>query len=335
MEKLEVLGAIKELAQQKQITRKEITEAFDDATRDADDSNRAMGLSGIMYYIGGAIIFLGVSILIGQNWTYLNSFTKIAATLGIALATFLAGVLLRRDTKTSAIAEAMFLVSGLVLPVGLFATIDQLGSNASSPFNMFIISVVLFVVYLASFWAMRKTILEFFAFAFGGGLVVATVNLMVSGITVGNTANLYQYTILGIGAAYAAFGWWYSQEERPLAGVLNGFGVMFFLGSALVLGGYQPNQSIIWEILAPVLTLAVMFSSVRIRSKAYLVFGAIALMVYILKITGEYFSQSFGWPLSLMIAGLLLMAVGYYSVQIKKRFMAKAAKPSAEATGLN
>jgi hypothetical protein len=320
MEKQETLEAVKQLAAGKQITRREVLDAYDSGAAQTGTAHRALGLSGILYYVGGAIVFLGVAILIYQNWDVLSGFTKIVATLGIAVAAFVAGCVLRRDARTAAASEAMFLISGLVAPVGAFVLIDQLGADPSTPFNQLAVAAALFFLFFAAYYLIKKTVLEFFAFAFATALLFTIVSFMTSTAPGADYTSVYEYTFLAAGAAYMAFGWWYTQTGRALAGALNGFGVLFFLGAALALGGYSPHQNAFWETIMPVLALGVMFVSVKLRSQAYLVLGAIALMGYILKVTGEYFSGSLGWPVALMVAGLLLIAVGYYSVRIRHRF---------------
>jgi hypothetical protein len=320
MGKGELLASVKQLAAEKQLTRSELLDAYDSGVAATDTAHRAIGLSGIMYYIGGAIVFLGVAILIGQNWIRLDGFTKIVATLGIAVATFVAGIILRRDSRTAAVADPMFLIAGLVAPTGLAVLFNQLGSDPSTPINLVTITATLFLAFFAAHQLLKKTVLEFFSFAFATALLFAVVNFLLSTAPGPDYTTIYELVLLVVGICYMAFGWWYTQTGRVLAGVLNGFGALFLLGSVLALGGYAPSQNVGWEIVAPFLALGVMFASVKIRSSAYLTFGAIALMVYILKVTGEYFSGSFGWPIALMVAGLLLIAVGFYSVRIRRRF---------------
>jgi hypothetical protein len=45
-------------------------------------------------------------------------------------------------------------------------------------------------------------------------------------------------------------------------------------------------------------------------------------MIYILKITGEYFQDGLGWPLALVLAGLALIAVGYVAVYVNNKYLA-------------
>ena len=68
--------------------------------------------------------------------------------------------------------------------------------------------------------------------------------------------------------------------------------------------------------------MGIIFLSIYVKNKAFLVFGSMFLMGYILKITSEYFAQSLGWPLALVIAGLALIATGYFSFYLNKKYLA-------------
>ena len=59
---------------------------------------------------------------------------------------------------------------------------------------------------------------------------------------------------------------------------------------------------------------------------SYLLFGTLFLMLYILKITAEYFSDSLGWAFSLVIAGFGLILIGYIAFEIHKKYLGKKAE---------
>jgi len=122
--------------------------------------------------------------------------------------------------------------------------------------------------------------------------------------------------------SYLFFGYYFSStKQKDLSGVLYGFGNLFFLGAALALGGWKPSQNIFWEMIFPGLVFAVLLLSVHLKSKPFLTFGTIFLMAYILKITGEYFSGTLGWPVSLMICGIALIGIGYYAFSLNKKYL--------------
>jgi hypothetical protein len=121
---------------------------------------------------------------------------------------------------------------------------------------------------------------------------------------------------------YALLGYALTQTpHRALIGALYGFGMLLFLGAALALGAWKPDQNVWWELAFPGLVFGVMFLSVYLKSKAFLTFGSLYLMVYILKITAEYFADSLGWPLALVLTGLGLIAIGYLYFKLKKKYL--------------
>ena len=125
----------------------------------------------------------------------------------------------------------------------------------------------------------------------------------------------YQFLIIGL--TYLALGQAFlERQEAPLTKYLSTFGLVFFFAAALELGGYSPGQNWFWELIYPVLALGATLLSVPLKSRVFLVIGALALIAYIFKITDEYFSDSLGWPLALVIAGLAMIAVGTLFVRL-------------------
>src|SRR5436189_2163196 len=55
---------------------------------------RKFNLANVMYYIGGGIVAIGIAVLIGQNWHALNSYTRILATFGVAIAAYIVAIIL-------------------------------------------------------------------------------------------------------------------------------------------------------------------------------------------------------------------------------------------------
>jgi hypothetical protein len=136
---------------------------------------------------------------------------------------------------------------------------------------------------------------------------------------------LHEYRWLIIGAVYCLLGHGFAKDDRrALTGPLYGFGVMFFLGAGFVLCGWKPNQSYVWEALYPGLVFGVLFLSVFLKSKSFLTFGTLALIGYVGRITMEYFKDSLGWPLSLVLIGFSLMGLGYAAVALNRRYIRTA-----------
>lgn len=322
--KEEVLQYVRTLAEQKIVTKDELDIAFDSGSGIKTDVvlTKKLGISEILYYIGGAIVFLGIAILLAQNWSTLGFGTKVLATLGAGVAAYFVGVLFSRDERTETASPAFYLISALVIPMGLWVVLDNAGFDASSYGSQSLISGIMLGTYLLSLLVFRRNIFTLFSILFGTWLFFSLTSFMVGGGPYFDDWKFYEYRVLVAGITYMLLGYAFSKNERvSFSHFLYSFGILGFLGAALMLGGWEPNQSVFWELIYPGLVFGALFFSVHIKSKAFLIWGTLFLMVYILKITSEYFSSGLGWPLALVIAGLAMIGVGYMSISLKKKYL--------------
>ncbi len=322
MDKESVLSAITSFSSQNLITQAEVVHAFEAGRKkDISTLTRDLGLSEVLYFIGGFIVFVGVAVLIWQNWSSLNIFTKILATLGFGIAAYLIGVLLHKEEKYGAVSYAFHLIAALVIPLGLGVVFDQVGFNTSSAGIQSLIAGVLLAMYISSYFVFKKPIFTFFSIAYATWFFFSFTNFLIGTNPYFADIKFYEYRFLLVGLSYVSLGYYFSStSQKDLKGALYGFGVLFFLGAALGLGGWKPSQDVIWEVIYPGLLFAVLFLSVYLKSKSFLTFGTLFLMIYILKITGEYFSGTLGWPISLMICGITLIGTGYYAFNLNKKY---------------
>ena len=289
-----------------------------------DGAAKNLTISEILYYIGGAIVFLGICVLCYQNWDNFNSFLRIFITLGSCLACFVVAVLLNKYDNLQKPSQAFFLLFGMLAPLGVGVVFNEAGFDLSSNILWAAVYAMLTAVFFGVFWYFKKqTILLFFSIAFATILFHYVIAWLVGqNLSITDYSKVWEYQILVIGLVYMLAGrYLFFTEQKPLVGVLYGFGSLFFLGAALALGGWQPNQNAFWELIYPLVVFGMIFLSVYAKSKAFLVFGTIFLIVYILKLTGEYFTSGLGWPLALVIAGLVIMVVGYYAVKINRQYL--------------
>ncbi len=322
--KEEILRGLRDLAAQHLVTRDEVLAAFDAGPRIDTEivATRQTSISNILYYVGGAIVFLGISVLIWQHWVELNSATKILATLGSGISAYIIGVLLSRDEHLEATSRAFYFISALATPLGLYVTFDSAGLDAGSHAIQSLISGILLTTFLLSHLASRKVLFTLFSIIFGTWFFFSFTNYLV-GSNPHFDWRFSAYRVLFTGLMYFFLGLSFAEtHQRKLTSALYGFGAFLFLGAALALGEWEPHQNVLWELAFPGLAFGVMFLSVLLKSKGLLTFGSIYLMGYILKITAEYFTEGLGWPLALVLAGLVLIAIGYLHLNLNKKFLA-------------
>jgi hypothetical protein len=325
MDKQQLLSELKQMAQTGQVSQAEVLSAFNSAPVAQNPEaiqHQSLKLSEIMYYIGGAIVFLGICVLVEQNWDFLSSGLRIFITLGSFIAAFIVAILLERYKDLKKVAQAFFLIGGMLGPLAFYITFHELNFDISSSSIQLLIFLILTAIFFGVFYFYRSVILLFFGIVFATAIFHLLINIIVgNNLSDADTAKVWEYRLLVYGLAYMFLGYYLSSTlQKVLSGVMYGFGSLFFLGSALILGGWSPDQNAFWELIYPLLVFGLIFLSVYVKSKAFLVFGTIFLIGYILKITGEYFTSGLGWPLALVIAGLAIMGVGYYAVRLNKKY---------------
>lgn len=319
--KEEVLQYIREVAKTGLIKKDEMARAFDEGSRAENASSGKLGIAEILYYIGGAIVFFGIAILVNQNWRSLDSVTRIVVTLGSSVVAYFVAILFSLRKKTENVGAAFHLISALLMPMGLYITFHEAGFSTSGSGMQSLVSAILFTVYILSLVVFRQTIFSFFSIIFGTWLFFSFTDYLIIGSNTLSGSDFFLYRMLAAGLAYMFLGYYFSgNKKHSLSGFLYGFGIFGFLAAALALGGWKPHQKIIWELIFPAFVFAALFLSVHLKSGSFLTFGTIYLMGYIMKITAEYFSHNLGWPLSLVLIGLLLIASGYLFIYLKKKY---------------
>ncbi len=328
MNKEQLLQEIKSSAAQGILSKQEIDQAYSMGMVSANNGtgqeevSRKISIGEVLAYLGGAIVFIGICVFVFQHWSELSSFTRILATLGSGIAAYFIGVLITKNGKAAAIAQAFFLISALVLPIGLAVVLDNAGVNTGDSGAQTLMSAVLLLTYLISYFIFRKNLFTLFSLIFGTWLFYSITSWMVGGSPVWDS-HFFEYRTLVTGLSYMLFGYAFANTPllRRLTSWLYAIGTIFFLGAAITLGGYSPDANGFWEVLFAGLVFGIIFLSVYLRSRAMLIFGSLFLMGYVLKITFEYFSQSLSWAFSLIIAGLLLIAVGYFAYFINRKYL--------------
>jgi hypothetical protein len=321
VDKVTLLEAVRGLAAAGELTEAEVIAAVREAAdpRTAEVAARSGRYSKLLYFVGGGVIFIGIVAFIAQVWEELGPFMHVVVTLGSGLAAFTAGVLLSWHGRLGAAGQAFFLIAALVLPLGMAVTLDEAGLEPAKLGLQSLMALVLLAAFLVVYRLFGDASLLVYAIVFATWAFFAITGFIVGADPRFAGKEFFEHRTLAVGMAFMVLGWAFSATERDgLSGPLYAFGSLAFLGSALALSGWKPSQNAFWELVFPGLVFGVLYLSVHLRSKALLTFGSLFLGAYLAKITGEYFSDSMGWPLALIVLGLLLMGVGFLTFRLKR-----------------
>ena len=330
MDKQSLLQEVSELASKNAITKEELLGAYSQGLAQTTPSSKQpasrLDLAAILYYIGGAVIFLGVWIYIGKNWSMLSPLTRVFLTFGTGIVTYFIAIFLSTDEQLERIGQAFFLAAALTLPVGIYTLLDNAGVDARSYKYLALNAGLLAAVFYASYFLFKKNVLLLFAVLFSTWLYF-DVAYWINDIQLGNKSDVFiPYAALLAGLIYAVTGYLLSESiARVMTGFLYSFGIIGILSAALCLTGW-PVQNHYWEVLFPLLTFVVFMLSIKLESKSFLVFGSLFLIGYILKMFEEYYTGGAFGPLLLVVVGLLLIVVGYATYFINNRFLSNNKK---------
>ncbi|HAO64368.1 TPA: hypothetical protein DCQ44_00095 [Candidatus Taylorbacteria bacterium] len=326
MNKDQILAAITEMSRKGEISQQEILQAFGSTglagAVEVPERKKSLRLtvSQVLSSIGGLVICIGIIVLIVQHWNDMSSFLRILVSLGVALAAYAVAVLFWHYQNLKATSSVIFAVSLVLLPVGLLVTINEIfGINDILPVQI-IVSSICFIIALISLFLYKRNLFIVASVAFGTWLyfVVLTQLLDSSGSILSNS-DIYAYITMFAGLAYVLMGYSFDKVDtsrKHLSNWLYRLGLVAILISGLVIGG-------IWDVLYIGLVFAVIMLSVYVKNRTFLWLGGIFLMVYIIKITSQYFSEGLGWPFALVLAGIMLIAVGFFTSYIARKYISK------------
>jgi len=272
----------------------------------------------ILYFIGAAIVIIGVAIFIFQIWDSTNSFIHIAVTLGLGLLLTAVGSALLKQKPEDHIGPVFHTLGGVLIPTGVAVTLLEF--NITNGWAITAGFAGIFVFYLLLSQIQKHAILTFFAILSG----TATIILLHSTITNGTSLDIwgrgtsYQYLSMVIGVSYVLLARSFrGTQNEQLTGILHFLGSLMFLSSAFSL----VISSTIWELVYFLVVFGGIFLAVFLKSRSILALSTLFLLIHVSYITGKYFADSIGWPVSLVILGFLFIGLGYMSVTINKRYI--------------
>lgn len=272
----------------------------------------------MLYVLGVAIVVVGLIIFIGQIWGDIGSFGRIFVTLGLGL--FFAGMgsVLFKQKPENIIGAVFHLIGGLMIPGGALVSLYEFNSNPSSIWPFTVTFGFIFLFYWLLNLVHKNIVLTFFTIANGTAFIYLLFELLIDNIGAYNHGDLYAYLTMVMGISYLLLAWSFKNNwNNKLIGLLQ------FVGTAgfLVAGFSQIIDNGFWQLIYLLFLALGFFLSVYIKSRIVLAVNTIALIAYVSYITSEYFADSLGWPISLVILGFVFIGLGYGSVAISKRYI--------------
>ncbi len=281
------------------------------------DTKHHFSVTKMLYLLGAGIVLVGLFIFMAQIWDDMNSFSRILITLGLGALFAVLGSRLFEQASESKLGIVFHGIGGMMVPLGALVAIEELGLQGD--WTLALTFNLIFALYLFLTFIHKQVVLTFFAVA--NGTMAVYLSVMAAFEPVLGYRELeviVEYLTIVIGGGYLLLarhfvgGW-----NNKLVGVLSFFGSTGLLGAAFL----QVLDVSLWELLYFVLVFGCLVLSVYLRSRVVLVVSTLFLLVHVSYITSEYFADSLGWPIMLVVLGFVFIGLGYASLAINNKYI--------------
>ncbi len=310
MDKEHTLAFVKQQLDAQIITRGDLLEIASEPHEKKEATSK--NIVNVFYAIGAIIAFIGIAILIGENWNEIGIGGRLLVSLGVSLATYVAGMLMQKPDQHR-LSQVMFTLSAALAPLASYVLLDTMGVKFTTGMQI-VVSALLAAIYGYALFIVRKPILSLITIAYASWAYFAFADMVFgNGFEVG----YLKWATMLAGISYLLIGYGYpshSSEHRAVSRLLYGVGTLAFLGAAITVGGF-------FDLIFIGLVFGAFYGSVFLKSRAMLIFGALFLTAHIIKLTSKYFADSLSWPIALIGVGFLVIGIGYGTLYLNKKYL--------------
>lgn len=271
----------------------------------------------MLYVLGAAIVVIGIVIFTAQIWDDIGSIVRILITLGLGLIMAGNGAMLLKKESSRSLGVIFHLIGGALIPGGMVVMLSEFNLEGDWTIAFSFVAITLFYLIISS--VQRHALVTFFAIANATASIYLLLNAVVGGpMERWEIRDIYQYMTMAIGASYLFMAKAFQvNHNKHLTGLLYFLGSMGFLGATFSM----VFDSFPWTVAYFAFLFLGLYLSTYFKSKAILLVSTLFLIGHVSYITGEYFANSLGWPISLVILGFIFIGLGYASITINNRYI--------------
>lgn len=277
--------------------------------RSAEAESRARTiLVRVGAYLGGTFVFAGIVAFIALQWDSMNSAARVIITLGSGLAAFAMATIATRDSRFDKAAPPLFLIAAGLEPTGMLVAFNEFGSGGDARWAALFTAGVMAIQFAAIFSVLRQSMLLFLAVLFA----------MLSWVTAFDILNVDEsFGVLMLGgclllAAIAA-------DRTPHRVITPAWYLVGGIG--FLYGLFDLVEGTLFEVLFILTASGFVYLSAVIPSRTLLLVATGAILGYTGWFTGEHFADSLGWPLALVLFGLLMISLSALAFRIDRQYI--------------
>jgi len=301
------------LARDHGLTSAEIAAAVGASMPPPAGANRARSVVvRVLGFLGGTFIFAGIGVFIAIQWSGMNSLARVTATLGSGVAAFVLALLAYRDERYDKAAAPLVLIASALEPIGMMVAFQEFGSGGDWRVAALITSGTVTAQLGATFQWIRRSTPLFMVLVFASLFWATALDLIdVDGKTMA--------LVLGGSLLLAAAG----IDRTPHRDITPPW---YFVGAAsLLYGFFDLVEHTPFELAFLAAAAAFVYTSVVVHSRTLLFVATLAILAYTGWFTGQYFADSIGWPLALIVFGLFMIGLSTLAFRIDRDYVRGAA----------
>jgi hypothetical protein len=312
------LDEIVALARRHGLTGREVLAALGEAPPSAAAASVASsGRQGVLVRVlgalGGTFVFAGICVFIALQWDSMSPAARVVVTLGSGIAAFALSLLADREVRYEKAAPPLLLIAAALEPAGLLVLFDEYGSGGDWRWASLVTCGTMAVQVAAVFRLNRGTVALFL-------LMVFSTFFAWTGMDLLDVDGKLMALLIGGGLLLATIG--VSRTvHHSLTPMWYTAGTISFLA-----GLFDVVEGTPTELLFLVVAAGFVYLSVVLHSRTLLVVATAAILAYTGWYTGQYFADSVGWPVALIVFGLLMIGLSALAFRIDRDYVRSPAR---------
>jgi hypothetical protein len=300
------LAEIVEIAERNNLSGREIASALKTIER---ENSGGTVLSKLLAYLGGIFVFSGLAVFITMFWEHMNTAAHLIVTLGAGIVALILAIQFLSKDPLSKAATPLFLMAAILQSTGIMVAFDELGTGGDPQKALLAMTTVMTLQMLAVFWKHHRDVLLFIALLFGACSVGNVLDLL--NVDEELTTLLVGLTLMLLTAGI----------NRTAYRSITPF--WYFISSCMFLwAAFDLLKNTPFHLLFLGLTGFSIYLSTVAKSRTLLFVSTVAMISYLGFFTHQHFVNSAGWPLVLIVMGLVLIGLSSAAIKINKKYIA-------------
>ena len=269
---------------------------------------RTSVLTRVLAYLGGTFVFAGLGVFIAMHWEAMNFASRVVITLGSGIAAFVLALVALHDERYEKAATPLFLIAAFLQPAGLLVIFEEFYTGNQWELIGLLTTGTMAAQQIVTLLKTGRTTLLFTSIVFcvsfllilfdwinvdyGIVSLVLGASLVMLSVGIDRTAH-FAITPLWylVGACWLQWGIFDLVEATPIE--------ILFLGVASGL----------------------VYLSTVVHSRMLLFSATVGMLSYIGYFSAKHFVESIGWPIALMIFGLVLIGMSAMAFRISRNYI--------------